>query len=263
MKNRIDSKILSTRSDKRPTLVPYLTVGYPSVEESADIALKVLESGADMLELGIPFSDPIADGPTIQKTSFKALENGVSLAICMDVLTTIRESDDSSPIIFMGYFNPFLQYGLESFLSEASKRGLDGLIIPDLPMEESEAISRQCMENGIHHIPLLAPTSTEERIKLSCEHAGGFIYCVSLTGVTGARDGLATGVEGLVGKIRSHTNLPVLVGFGVSQKRDVEKISEFAEGAVVGSAFLDHISGAEQGGAIEAASEFIKNIIVR
>ncbi len=263
MKNRIDSKILSTKSDNRPALVPYLTVGYPRIEESADIALKVLGSGADMLELGVPFSDPIADGPTIQKTSFKALENGVSLSVCMDVLTTIRKSDDSSPIIFMGYFNPFLQYGLESFLSDASERGLDGLIIPDLPMEESEAISRRCMENGIHHIPLLAPTSTEERIKLSCEHAGGFIYCVSLTGVTGARDGISTDVEGLVSKIRSHTNLPVLVGFGVSQKRDVEKISKFAEGAVVGSAFLDHISGAEQGDVIESASEFIKNIIIR
>ena len=263
MKNRIDSKILSTKSDNRPALVPYLTVGYPRIEESADIALKVLGSGADMLELGVPFSDPIADGPTIQKTSFEALENGVSLSVCMDVLTTIRKSDDSSPIIFMGYFNPFLQYGLESFLSDASERGLDGLIIPDLPMEESEAISRRCMENGIHHIPLLAPTSTEERIKLSCEHAGGFIYCVSLTGVTGARDGLSTGVEGLVSKIRSHTDLPVLVGFGVSQKRDIEKISKFAEGAVVGSAFLDHISGAEQGDVIESASEFIKNIIIR
>jgi len=263
VKNRIDSKILSTKSDNRPALVPYLTVGYPRIEESADIALKVLGSGADMLELGVPFSDPIADGPTIQKTSFKALENGVSLSVCMDVLTTIRKSDDSSPIIFMGYFNPFLQYGLESFLSDASERGLDGLIIPDLPMEESEAISRRCMENGIHHIPLLAPTSTEERIKLSCEHAGGFIYCVSLTGVTGARDGLSTGVEGLVSKIRSHTDLPVLVGFGVSQKRDIEKISKFAEGAVVGSAFLDHISGAEQGDVIESASEFIKNIIIR
>ncbi|MEC9366811.1 MAG: tryptophan synthase subunit alpha [Chloroflexota bacterium] len=263
MKNRIDSKILSTKSDNRPALVPYLTVGYPRIEESADIALKVLESGADMLELGVPFSDPIADGPTIQKTSFKALENGVSLSVCMDVLTTIRKSDDSSPIIFMGYFNPFLQYGLESFLSDASERGLDGLINTDLPIEESEAKYRRCMENGIHHIPLLAPTSTEARIKLSCEHAGGFIYCVSLTGVTGARDGLSTGVEGLVSKIRAHTNLPVLVGFGVSQKRDVEKISKFAEGAVVGSAFLDHISGAKQGDVIESASEFIKNIIIR
>ena len=263
MENRIDLKIRSTKSDYRPALVPYLTVGYPNIERSADIAIKVLESGADMLELGVPFSDPIADGPTIQKTSFKALENGVNLSICMDVLTKIREIDDSSPIIFMGYFNPFLQYGLEAFLSEASKRGLDGLIIPDLPMEESEAISKQCTENGIHHIPLLAPTSTEERIKLSCEHAGGFVYCVSLTGVTGARDGLSIGVEGLVSKIRSYTNLPVLVGFGVSQKRDVEKISEFADGAVVGSAFLDHISGAEQGDEIEAATEFIKNIIVR
>ena len=263
MENRIDSKILSAKLDNRPALVPYLTVGYPRIEKSADIALKVLESGADMLELGIPFSDPIADGPTIQKTSFKALENGVNLSICMDVLTTIRENDDSSPIIFMGYFNPFFQYGLESFLSEASKRGLDGLIIPDLPMEESEAISEQCRRNGIHHIPLLAPTSTEERIKLSCEHAGGFIYCVSLTGVTGAREGLSTGVEGLVNKIRSHTNLPVLVGFGVSQRTDVQKISEFADGAVVGSAFLDHISGVEEGNEIAAAEEFIKNIIVR
>ena len=260
MENRIDLKLLEVKSENRPALVPYLTVGYPSIKLSAEIALKTLVSGADMLELGIPFSDPIADGPTIQKTGFKALENGVSLSVCMDVLTKVREENNDSPIIFMGYFNPFLQYGLERFMGDASDRGLDGLIIPDLPMEESVVISEQCRKNGIHHIPLLAPTSTKERIKSSCEQAGGFIYCVSLTGVTGARDGLSKGVENLVERIRIHTNLPVLVGFGVSQKKDVEMISD---GAVVGSAFLDHIANSTEGSEISSAGEFIEGISVK
>lgn len=263
MENRIDLKLLEVKSENRPALVPYLTVGYPSIKLSAEIALKTLVSGADMLELGIPFSDPIADGPTIQKTGFKALENGVSLSVCMDVLTKVREENNDSPIIFMGYFNPFLQYGLERFMGDASDRGLDGLIIPDLPMEESVVISEQCRKNGIHHIPLLAPTSTKERIKSSCEQAGGFIYCVSLTGVTGARDGLSKGVENLVERIRIHTNLPVLVGFGVSQKKDVEMISKFADGAVVGSAFLDHIANSTEGSEISSAGEFIEGISVK
>lgn len=263
MENRIDLKLLEVKSENRPALVPYLTVGYPSIKLSAEIALKTLVSGADMLELGIPFSDPIADGPTIQKTGFKALENGVSLSVCMDVLTKVREENNDSPIIFMGYFNPFLQYGLERFMGDASDRGLDGLIIPDLPMEESVVISEQCRKNGIHHIPLLAPTSTKERIKSSCEQAGGFIYCVSLTGVTGARDGLSKGVENLVERIRVHTNLPVLVGFGVSQKKDVEMISKFADGAVVGSAFLDHIANSSEGSEISSAVEFIESISVK
>ena len=263
MENRIDLKLLEVKSENRPALVPYLTVGYPSIKLSTEIALKTLVSGADMLELGIPFSDPIADGPTIQKTGFKALENGVSLSVCMDVLTKVREENNDSPIIFMGYFNPFLQYGLERFMGDASDRGLDGLIIPDLPMEESVVISEQCRKNGIHHIPLLAPTSTKERIKSSCEQAGGFIYCVSLTGVTGARDGLSKGVENLVERIRVHTNLPVLVGFGVSQKKDVEMISKFADGAVVGSAFLDHIANSSEGSEISSAGEFIEGISVK
>ena len=263
VENRIDLKLLEVKSENRPALVPYLTVGYPSIKLSAEIALKTLVSGADMLELGIPFSDPIADGPTIQKTGFKALENGVSLSVCMDVLTKVREENNDSPIIFMGYFNPFLQYGLERFMGDASDRGLDGLIIPDLPMEESVVISEQCRKNGIHHIPLLAPTSTKERIKSSCEQAGGFIYCVSLTGVTGARDGLSKGVENLVERIRVHTNLPVLVGFGVSQKKDVEMISKFADGAVVGSAFLDHIANSSEGSEISSAVEFIESISVK
>ena len=263
MENRIDLKLLEVKSENRPALVPYLTVGYPSIKLSAEIALKTLGSGADMLELGIPFSDPIADGPTIQKTGFKALENGVSLSVCMDDLTKVREENNDSPIIFMGYFNPFLQYGLERFMGDASDRGLDGLIIPDLPMEESVVISEQCRKKGIHHIPLLAPTSTKERIKSSCEQAGGFIYCVSLTGVTGARDGLSKGVENLVERIRVHTNLPVLVGFGVSQKKDVEMISKFADGAVVGSAFLDHIANSSEGSEISSAGEFIESISVK
>ena len=261
MKNRIDYCLEKIKSENRPALVPYLTVVYPHASLSERLATAVLANGADMLELGIPFSDPLADGPTIQMTSFRALENGTTVQTAIDTVAGLRSIDIEAPLIFMGYFNPFLQYGISRFLRVAADAGLDGLIVPDLPSEESKLVATESRNVGIHLIPLLAPTSTDERIESACAEAGGFIYCVSLTGVTGARNRLSTGVEILVGRIRKYTNLPVLVGFGVSSKEDVERIGKFADGAVVGSALLDAISKSKEGEEIKVASNFTNGLV--
>lgn len=243
-------------------LAPFLTVGYPDIESSARIAEVVIESGAHLLELGVPFSDPIAEGRTIQKTTFKALQNGVNVASSLEVVRRLRSNGVEAPLIFMGYYNPFLRFGVESFLKEAAVAGADGVIVADLPTEESEEFSDLCNENGIYLIPLLAPTSTDQRIASACARAHGFIYCVSTTGVTGARVGLSGGLPDLVDRIRRHTDLPVLVGFGISNSEQVKAVSMFADGVVVGSALLDAIGEASEENVLETASTFIKDLIV-
>ncbi len=255
--NRIDETLGIIRDKNKTALVPYLTVGYPDISLCCDLALSALDSGADMLELGIPFSDPLADGPTIQMTSQKALENGATIQTAFDTVRQIRVSNPKCPLIFMGYYNPFLKYGISQFIRECSDIGVDGLIIPDLPTEESHTFAKEAKENEIHLIPLLAPTSTDERIESACRLAGGFIYCVSLTGVTGSRANLSSGVEALVGRIRQHTDLPIMVGFGVSSKQDVDNIGRFADGAVVGSALLDAISHSNEGQEFNVVAEFV------
>ena len=213
-----------------------------------------------MLELGIPFSDPLADGPTIQMTSFRALENGATLRGALDSLRGLRTKGITAPLIFMGYLNPFLSYGMEKFAKEASDAGMDGIIIPDLPPEEAPPYQAILASQGIHLIPLLAPTSTEARIEQACKQAKGFIYCVSVTGVTGARSELSGGVEGLARRIREHSDLPILVGFGVSRQEHVENIARFADGAVVASAMLDSVSRVPTEDAAAEAARFVRQL---
>jgi tryptophan synthase alpha chain len=260
LNNRIDKKLNLMKSDSEPVLVPYITSGFPNIHIFKKIVLEILDNGADILEIGIPFSDPLADGPTIQKSNYIALKNGVNLKKTINLLTEIRASNNVSPMVFMGYYNPFLSYGIDDFLRDASKAGLDGLIIPDLPTEESNELFQKCLSHGIHLIPLLAPTSTDETIKQACKQAGGYIYCVSLTGVTGARSQLSSEVKKLVRRIKTHTDLPVLVGFGISTRSNVLEVNDFADGAVVGSAFIDHISNSSEGSEVESAVKFIRSL---
>ncbi len=227
---------------------------------SERLARTVLESGGDMLELGVPFSDPLADGPTIQMTSYRALQNGVNVQTCLESLRKLRDGGLESPLIFLGYYNPYLRYGLDRFLDEAASAGLDGMIVPDLPAEESAGFGEMAGERGIHLIPLLAPTSTDARIEDACKAAGGFIYCVSLTGVTGARSTLNVETSSLVGRIRRYTDLPILVGFGVSRREHLEAIGRFADGAVVASALLDAVDRAAEGAELAAARDFISSL---
>ena len=260
MTNRIDATLAELRAKGKDILAPFVTLGYPDMATSEEMAVAILGAGADMLELGIPFSDPLADGPTVQKTSFRALENGTTLRGALDSLRRIRSRGINAPLIFMGYLNPFLNYGMEKFAEEASEAGMDGIIIPDLPPEEAPPYQAMLAAHDIHLIPLLAPTSTDSRIEQACKQASGFIYCVSVTGVTGARSELSGGVEGLARRIREHTDLPILVGFGVSRREHVENISRFADGAVVASAMLDDVSRVPIEDAAETAARFVRQL---
>lgn len=260
MANRIDTTLAALRRAGKPALAPFITVGFPDAPTSEALAEAVLDAGADMLELGIPFSDPLADGPTIQMTSFRALEQGVTLASSLDALRRLRGRGVDAPLIFMGYLNPLLRYGVERFAADAADTGLDGIIIPDLPPEEAPPYQAALEARGVYLIPLLAPTSTEARIAQACKQAKGFIYCVSVTGVTSARAEMSAGVAGLAARIRSHTDLPVLVGFGVSRYEHVRQISRFADGAAVGSAMLDAIDRAPAGDETATAQRFIRRL---
>ena len=260
MPNRIDETLRRVRESGESALAPFLTVGFPDIETSEDLARAVLDAGSDMLELGVPFSDPLADGPTIQMTSYRALRNGVSVARCLETLRRLRAGGVDAPLIFMGYYNPYLRYGVERFLDDAADAGLDGMIVPDVPAEEGAALGAMAAARGIHLIPLLAPTSAEARIADACKAAGGFIYCVSLTGVTGARGAASNSAPALVERVRRHTDLPILVGFGVSRPEHLDAIAEYADGAVVGSALLDAIDKAAAGGKTRAARRFIQTL---
>ena len=260
MDNRIDIRLREAKASGKTVLAPFVTIGYPDVEMSTQIAIALLDSGSDLLELGVPFSDPIADGPTIQKTSFQALQQGVNLRTCLDVVQRLRRHGTDAPLLLMGYFNPFVRYGLEKFIGDAAGVGVDGLIVPDLPPEEAGPFKLLCEDHNIYLIPLLAPTSTDERIAQTCKHAKGFIYCVSLAGVTGARGEFHSEVAGLVGRIRRYTSLPVLVGFGISRSEHVEAVSRFAEGVIVASALLDAIDRTPKESAVQAARDFVKGL---
>jgi tryptophan synthase alpha chain len=258
--NRIDETLGRLRADGATAVVPFVTIGFPDVETSESLVEALVDSGADMIELGVPFSDPLADGPTIQMTSFRALGNGVTVAASLDLVSRLRANGADTPLIFMGYYNPFLQFGTERLAAAAEDASLDGIIDPDLPTEEATAFGETCERHGIYLIPLLAPTSTDQRIERACNQASGFIYCVSLTGVTGARRSLSGGIGDLVTRIRRHTDLPVLVGFGVSKREHVEEIGRYADGAVVASAMLDAVDKAPEGRKVETAAAFLQGL---
>ena len=260
MANRIDVKLQELKVARKTALAPFITIGFPDVETSVALAKAIVQAGADILEMGIPFSDPLADGPTVQMSSFRALQQGVNVRVSLDVARRLRHDGVDAPLIFMGYYNPFLRYGASDLVRDAAKAGVDGLIVPDLPPEESGPFKDLCDSRGLYLIPMLAPTSTDERIAQACRDAKGFIYCVSLTGVTGARTELASGLADLVGRIQRHTDLPVLVGFGVSQREHVEAIGRFADGAVVGGALVDAIDKAPKGMAVQVAAEFVARL---
>ena len=215
-------------------LIPYVTVGYPSIEAILKVVPLLAESGCDIVELGIPFSDPMADGITIQKASYHALENGVTPALCLEVAGELSRKVDI-PLVFMTYYNPVFSYGLERFCSDCASSGIDGLIIPDLPADEGSQLEAVCQRQDLDLIYLLSPTSTEERIKLVAERSRGFIYLVSVTGVTGARDNLTVGLDTFVSRVRRAAAQPLCVGFGISTSEQAREIARVADGVIVGS----------------------------
>ena len=248
-------------SEARKGFIPFVTAGDPDLPTSLLIAEELTKKGADIIELGVPFSDPMADGPTIQASSQRALSNGVRLD---DVLEMAREfrSRYETPIVLFGYLNPFIQYGIERFRDDAVTAGIDGVLVTDIVDEEAGEISDLLAEKGIDLISLVAPTTTDERLERIAARARGFVYAVSRAGVTGARNEISSTAEELVKRVRKFTALPVAVGFGISTRQQVESTWKYADAAVVGSAIVNEIGQATDGkDAVKRVSKFVRAVL--
>ena len=237
-------------------LIAYVTVGYPSIEATLKIVPLLADCGCDIVELGIPFSDPMADGATIQRASFKALENGVTTAICLDLAKKISKKTPI-PLVFMTYFNPIYRYGLEKFCHDCVASGIDGLIIPELPPEEGDELGNLAGKSGVDLIYLLAPTSNEERIKLVAGKSRGFIYLVSIAGVTGARNELPVDLGKFISQVKQIARQPVCVGFGISTPEQAAQVAKTADGVIIGSKLIQLMETDDA--AMTATQSFIKD----
>jgi tryptophan synthase alpha chain len=243
----------------RPSLVAYVTCGDPDLATTRAVVLAAIDAGADVIELGVPFSDPVADGAVIQRASQRALQHGTSLADVLKLAAELRQSAQSTGLIIFSYLNPILRMGMEKFCRIARHAGVDGTLLTDLPVEEANDYLREMRRNDLATVFLAAPTSTDERLKRIAEASSGFVYAVSRTGVTGARQQLPDDARKLVGRLRKYTKLPIAVGFGISTAEQFAAVGEFADAAVVGSAIVETI---ERNPGKEAASvaEFIKQL---
>ena len=255
---RVERAFARAREERRLAIVVYLTVGYPDRSSTGALLRAALDGGADVLELGVPFSDPLADGTTVQRGE-AALRGGITLADCMsEAAAVVRERD--APVLFMGYTNPFMQYGFDRLAADGAQAGIAGVIVPDMPAEESAELDAALVPAGLLRIDLYAPTTPDERLARLLPHARGFVYCVSLTGVTGARRALASDVAEFVGRVRAHTSLPIAVGFGISAPDHVAALRGTADGVVVGSAAIDVVTNAATERRADALREFVASL---
>jgi tryptophan synthase alpha chain len=257
---RIAHAFETARAEKRAALMPYCTLGYPDLERSVDVVTAIANAGADLIELGVPFSDPLADGPTIQRSTQTALEKGMNVHRCLEFTMALRARGVHQPLLLMGYVNPILAYGQKRFAAEAAMAGADGLIVPDLPPEEAGVLEESCREYGLALVFLLPPTAGPERIALITSRSTGFVYLVSLTGVTGARRELSSGLQGFIDRVRAATSLPLAVGFGISTPEQARAVGGLADGVIVGSALVDAIGKAAQADPVKAAGEFTASL---
>ena len=260
MSEPIQEAFRRANSDGRTAIVPFVTVGHPLRDSTPAVVEALADSGADVIELGMPFSDPLAEGPVIQKSSFQALQNGITPQSCFENAAEIRRRGVETPIVFMGYYNPIIQIGLDEFCKQTRDAGVNGIIAADLPAAEAGPLHDACMKADISLVPLLALTSTEQTIAHACKQASGFVYCVSLLGVTGARAAVSQRVETLVRRVRTHTELPIGVGFGISTPEHVRQVGEFADGAVLGSALVNVMQDNDHANAPEAAASFLRSL---
>ncbi len=238
--NRIDKKFKELRKKHKKAFIVYICAGDPDIDTTEELVITLENSGVDIIELGMPFSDPLADGPTIQAASQRALEKGINLYKIFHLIKKLRRKT-RIPIVLMGYYNPVIKYGLKRFVKDATKAGADGAIIPDLPVEEASEFINLSRKFKFNTIFLASPTTTNEKFREISKKSCGFIYYVSLTGVTGAREKLPTKIKSDVKKIKRHTKKPVCVGFGVSKPAQVKDINSFADGVIVGSAVIKRI----------------------
>jgi tryptophan synthase alpha chain len=239
MSTRIDSRFAALKEEGRAALVTFIMAGDPDYDTSLAIAKALPKAGADIIELGMPFTDPMADGPAIQAAGLRALKAGQRMTRTLSLVRDFRKDDDKTPIILMGYYNPIYIYGSERFLADAKAAGVDGLIIVDLPPEEDEELCLPALKVGLNFIRLATPTTDDKRLPKVLTNTSGFVYYVSVTGVTGTAAPDAGKVTGAVARIKRHTSLPVAVGFGVKTAEQARAIAEGADGVVVGSALVD------------------------
>ena len=245
---------------KKPGLVIYLTVGDPDLATTRDVALAAIDEGADVLELGVPFSDPVADGPVIQRASERALAAGTRLTDVLALAAEVRALRPSAGLVIFSYYNPILRLGLERFCDLAAQSGVDGVLVTDMIVEEAEEYLTQLHHNGLMPIFLAAPTSSDHRLKMIANVSGGFIYAISRVGITGAQKDLASDARRLVERLRPFTQLPIAVGFGISTAEHVAAVGEFADAAVIGTAIVSLIEKADPGEAPAAIAAFLHGL---
>src|SRR5437016_5271816 len=239
MSTRIDRRFAELKEEGRAALVTFVTAGDPDPETSLAILRALPAAGSDVIELGIPFTDPMADGPAIQMSSQRALKAGQTLEKTLAIVRAFRAGDDSTPLVLMGYYNPIYVYGVDRFLAAAKSTGVDGLIVVDLPPEEDEELCLPALKAGLNFIRLATPTTDDKRLPAVLANTSGFVYYVSMTGITGMALGETGSVTAAVARIKRHTDLPVAVGFGVKTAADAGAIAEGADGVVVGSALVE------------------------
>jgi tryptophan synthase alpha chain len=248
------------RFDHKPGLVVYITAGDPSLDATRAIAIEAIDAGADVIELGVPFSDPLADGPIIQRASERALARGVKLSDVLEVARAIRAARPQAGLIIFTYLNPILRYGLARFAEEAKAAGADGVLVTDLIVEEAAEYLAEMDRTGLAPVFLAAPTSPDDRLEAIASHSRGFIYAISRTGITGKQQSMTADASALVDRIRRWTKLPVAVGFGISNADHVAQVAEFADAAVVGSAIVELIERSTPEVAPGAVARFIKGL---
>lgn len=232
------TKINQAFGKGRAALMPYFTIGYPDYQTSLDVIEACVAAGADLMELGMPFSDPLADGPTIQHSTQVALENGITVARCLEAVAELRSREVAIPLILMGYINPILSYGLGKFVADAAQAGASGFIIPDLPPEEAGEMQSHCRQQGLDLVFLLSPNSSDERVRFVTGQSSGFVYLVSVLGITGERASLPTELAQFVKRVRAQTDKPLAVGFGISTPDQAAAVGQVADGVIVGSALV-------------------------
>lgn len=251
----LEAMFKRAESENRAAFMPYFPIGYPNYDTSLEAIAVMAEADVDGFEIGVPFSDPLADGPTIQEATQIALENGMTVRKCLEAVKMLRGQGVDQPMMLMSYANPLVAYGTDDFVRDAKAAGADGLIVPDLPPEEAHYFSDACQREGLALIFFLAPTSNEKRIQMTAQHATGFIYVVSLAGVTGARTELPEYLTSFIARLRQHTNTPLVLGFGISTPEHAQQMHGLVDGYIVGSAL---VRAAKQG--VDAVKELVTSL---
>ena len=245
---------IETAFKHKPIFMPYFPLGYPDLNTSIDVIEALTKNGADLIEVGLSFSDPLADGPVIQKATQAALEKGITIKKSLEAVKELRTRGVAIPLVLMGYYNPMLAYELENFVCEAIEAGADGFIVPDLPLEESDEFQFALSAVEAPLIPMIAPTTPGDRMETIARNAKGFIYLVTVTGVTGERKSISEGLSELIDRVREHTDVPVCVGFGIGTPEQAREVGKMADGAIVGTACVRTIG--ESATPVETAKQF-------